>query len=436
MRAIVVVVCRRASARVCHSICAGHEERRVAIGKIWPANTEGRGQRTMLGSDETLQRRTAANCRRTLLFSMRPLNGHTITASMSTRARSATAAQNGAKCQLGSASSTDVILAVAGSRESTAGSNRSGSKVSLASMDAVAARAVNWDFGPVRRQQSARNATRRGTPPGALPAGTLSSMFLLACAGALVLPLRHPAAAVARGCCCQMTAEGTEQAKAALLSALAELKRAPSPGAKRAVLSATSQLEASDDALSASADGRWALLFSTQGAPEVGQPADTIPLVQPLIDATYATFFRIAPALAGAQQDGAAERFNEQRVSLTAGVVENRVRVPLPSGLRAMGAALEIRVDGLVAPIDTGVGEEQLRVEFTECAFRLLPKGGGGGGARGLVVPLPRPVGSLRTTFCDATLRVSRGARGGVFVLKRLPGVPGRNAPDKSASDK
>ena len=30
MRAMVVVVCTRASARVCHSICAGHEERRVA----------------------------------------------------------------------------------------------------------------------------------------------------------------------------------------------------------------------------------------------------------------------------------------------------------------------------------------------------------------------------------------------------------------------
>jgi len=149
-----------------------------------------------------------------------------------------------------------------------------------------------------------------------------------------------------------MTAEGssTEQAKVGLLSALAELKTAPSPGAKRAVLSATSQLEARDDAVSASADGRWALLFSTQGAPEVGQPAGTIPLVQPLIDATYATFFRIAPALAGAQQDGAAERFNEQRVSLAAGVIENRVRVPLPSGL-PIGSALEIRVDGLVAPM-------------------------------------------------------------------------------------
>ena len=159
VRAIVVVVCRRASARVCHSICAGHEERRVAIGKIWPANTEGRGQRTMLGSDETLQRRTAANCRRTLLFSMRPLNGHTITASMSTRARSATAAQNGAKCQLGSASSTDVILAVAG-RESTAGSNRSGSKLSLASMERSAP--ANWVFArcgaPTKRAQP-----RRGT---------------------------------------------------------------------------------------------------------------------------------------------------------------------------------------------------------------------------------------------------------------------------------
>lgn len=129
----------RAQARACVILSVrGTRRDGSRIGKRWPANTEGRGQRTMLGSDETLQRRTAANCRRTLLFSMRPLNGHTITASMSTRARSATAAQNGAKCQLGSASSTDVILAVAGSRESTAGSNRSGCKLSLASMDPIA----------------------------------------------------------------------------------------------------------------------------------------------------------------------------------------------------------------------------------------------------------------------------------------------------------
>ena len=151
----------RAQARACVILSVrGTRRDGSRIGKRWPANTEGRGQRTMLGSDETLQRRTAANCRRTLLFSMRPLNGHTITASMSTRARSATAAQNGAKCQLGSASSTDVILAVAGSRESTAGSNRSGSKLSLASMERSAP--ANWVFArcgaPTKRAQP-----RRGT---------------------------------------------------------------------------------------------------------------------------------------------------------------------------------------------------------------------------------------------------------------------------------
>ena len=112
-------------------------------------------------------------------------------------------------------------------------------------------------------------------------------MFLLAatlswaaCAGALVLPLRHPAAALAgtRGCCRMAAEVPTDQAKAGLVAALAELRRVPSPSAKRAVLSATSQLEARDDALSASADGRWALLFSTQGAPEVGPLTPTLTL--------------------------------------------------------------------------------------------------------------------------------------------------------------
>ena len=41
-----------------------------------------------------------------------------------------------------------------------------------------------------------------------------------------------------------------------------------------------------------------------------------------------------------------------------------------------------------------------------------------------LRVPLPRPVGTLRTTFCDEELRVSRGGRGGVFVLRRLRDRP------------
>ena len=34
--------------------------------------------------------------------------------------------------------------------------------------------------------------------------------------------------------------------------------------------------------------------------------------------------------------------------------------------------------------------------------------------------PLPRPRGTLDTTFCDDTMRISRGGRGGVFILTRM----------------
>ena len=169
----------------------------------------------------------------------------------------------------------------------------------------------------------------------------------------------------------------------------------------------------------ASPDGRWALLFSTQLAAPQAQEERQAPLLQPVIDATYALFFRVAPQLAGAQQDGGKSGggSNEQRLSLSSGVVENRVRVPLPGPLG--GGALEIFVDG---EVDAPDAADDLRVAFTECSFRLRPRGGGGGSARegALRVPLPRPVGSLRTTHCDEELRVSRGGRGGVFVLRRL----------------
>ena len=35
-------------------------------------------------------------------------------------------------------------------------------------------------------------------------------------------------------------------------------------------------------------------------------------------------------------------------------------------------------------------------------------------------IPLPRPVGRIVTTFVDDDLRLSRGSRGGLFVLKRI----------------
>ena len=160
--------------------------------------------------------------------------------------------------------------------------------------------------------------------------------------------------------------------------------------------------------------------------------------MQPLIDATYSAFFKIAPALAGAQQDGGQTGGgrNEQRIDLTGGIVENCVRVPLSLPWARAPSAIEIRMDGVVAP--SARDGDALDVQFTECAVRLtgdsptagadsgaaldgaLPASSGGETGRGLVVPLPRPVGTLRTTFCDADLRISRGGRGGVFVLRRI----------------
>ena len=78
-------------------------------------------------------------------------------------------------------------------------------------------------------------------------------------------------------------------------------------------------------------------------------------------------------------------------------------------------------------------------VTFTEWEVGPIPGGGGGGGGGGgvgvgvgggglelprLRLPLPRPRGVLKNTFCDDTLRLSRGGRGGVFITSRLPSSP------------
>jgi hypothetical protein len=225
------------------------------------------------------------------------------------------------------------------------------------------------------------------------------------------------------------------QRKRDLISSVATLRKTPTPEGRRAVLRSIAELEecrCSD----APPDGRWALIFSTQeNEPDPNRPGSNF--LQPLIDRTYAAFFKVAPALAGAQ-DGSSQATgasNEQWVSLDSGLVENRVRIPLPVALpfSTGSSVLEIRVDGTVA---TGVtlGETdtpQLDVTFTECSFAVSERVAGRGSDRdrtgsdnrapgALRIPLPRPVGTLRTTHCDSDLRVSRGGRGGVFVLKRL----------------
>ena len=126
--------------------------------------------------------------------------------------------------------------------------------------------------------------------------------------------------------------------------------------------------------------------------------------VQALSDAAYGVFFKFAPALAGAQQEGGGAGVrNEQMVDEAAGAVLNRVRLPLGKSV------VEVVVEGECEPGAT----DELRVTFTRTSVAL------DGGAP-LRLPLPRPVGTVSNSYCDDDLRVSRGGRGGVFVLRRL----------------
>lgn len=212
-----------------------------------------------------------------------------------------------------------------------------------------------------------------------------------------------------------------EERKELLLSALADLRRDASVSTRRAVLAAIADLESSA-LTSGTPSGSWRLVFSTQAA-EPTQSARGNP-AQPLIDATYAAFFKVAPALAGAQQDGVGDgASNTQILDLQNGRVKNTVRIPLPRlpVLIQQGASrpvLEIKVDGTVA----AKGEStDLEVIFTESSFNV--QRGRDNAPLGLRVPLPNPIGSVTTTFCDDNLRIARGGRGGVFVLKRIGDV-------------
>ena len=159
----------------------------------------------------------------------------------------------------------------------------------------------------------------------------------------------------------------------------------------------------------ATIDGRWTLLFSTQIDSSASSPSDS-GLAQALIDAIYSTFFKFAPSLAGAQSGGATSKArNEQTVDLERGRVLNMVRIPLP--VAGSSSAIVLEVHGSIA---TTHEAELVAVTFERCDIF------GAGGDRRLSVPLPRPVGSLRTSYCDNDLRISRGGKGGVFVLKRL----------------
>mmetsp|Transcript_34900 Transcript_34900/g.58654 ORF Transcript_34900/g.58654 Transcript_34900/m.58654 type:complete len:266 (+) Transcript_34900:160-957(+) len=205
----------------------------------------------------------------------------------------------------------------------------------------------------------------------------------------------------------------------ALLAAVAASNRggvdSSSTAARNRVLKAVEELESSSTGVSDPTEalelinGRWALVYSTRlDASQTQQQLDS-DFIQKATGEMYKVFFKFAPFLAGSQGTGGkASVSNEQIIDLENGLVDNRVLVKLPFDKK-----LSIRVYGEVEPLEPN--SLDLKVTFTGWEIGLE------GGPGPLKLPLPRPVGSLRTTFIDQDIRIGRGGRGGVFVTLRIP---------------
>mmetsp|Transcript_8410 Transcript_8410/g.27936 ORF Transcript_8410/g.27936 Transcript_8410/m.27936 type:complete len:251 (-) Transcript_8410:644-1396(-) len=208
----------------------------------------------------------------------------------------------------------------------------------------------------------------------------------------------------------------------AVLDACATCRKAGAgPRERTAALEAVAALEAQATVPAPdSAEGTWALVWSVQEASP--GPAGSLAIdgavqaaVQQATDTLYGNFFKFFPALAGAQGGEFRGVRNEQTVSLAKGTVSNTVWIQPPALAPASSPPLVVTVRG-----EAGVGDAataELDVVFTSFSLAL----GEAEGAPKVELPLPRPRGNLRTTVCtERGLRVSRGGRGGVFVLKRL----------------
>jgi len=202
-----------------------------------------------------------------------------------------------------------------------------------------------------------------------------------------------------------------DQRKQAVLKAVAK-------GSKDDVLRAARVLEETGVVDATQIGGRWSLVFSTQTDISAGADGSVPESVFNQINAVlYRFFFRFAPFLAGAEDRAASPTLpgvttrNEQVVDLAGMTVDNKVELQPSRG----GPKARIRVVGELE----GSNAASLAVTFTSFSV-ALSTGGSGGFLPALSIPLPRPVGRLVTTFCDGDMRLSRGGRGGIFVLKRL----------------
>lgn len=174
--------------------------------------------------------------------------------------------------------------------------------------------------------------------------------------------------------------------KSDLLRAIADVRRGTQ---STDVFGAVARLETCNETLG-ELSGRWALIYSKMTSQEGWW--------QDATSAVYKTVFKLLPALAGSM-DGTMRVQNEQIVDLDAGIVDNVVVLPTKLRLRVQGTA-------------SAESTQRLSIEFTRFTVS--------GPRFEYSLPLPRPRGSISTTFIDDDLRISRGSRGGLFILRRL----------------
>lgn len=142
-------------------------------------------------------------------------------------------------------------------------------------------------------------------------------------------------------------------------------------------------------------------------------------IVQEVTKTLYSVFFKFAPWLAGSAETNRTGARNVQVVDVDAGVVRNEVELDVASLPTLPMSTLTIGVDGEIETEDALA--RRAFVTFTSFDVQLRFARGEAKTPK-VSIPLPRPRGSLNTTFCDDSMRISRGGRGGVFILTRLHG--------------
>ena len=177
---------------------------------------------------------------------------------------------------------------------------------------------------------------------------------------------------------------------------------------------------------SSSAGGRWTLAYGAKAAAATGARRWTSngmeslgvsdAVIQEITRTMYGVFFKYAPWLAGSAETNRRGARNAQTVDVAAGVVRNEVELDLDL-VGPTTTTVCIGVDGELRAKDAIARDAAMTFTSFDVRARF---GGESSTSPTLTLPLPRPRGSLTTTFCDENMRVSRGGQGGVFVLTRL----------------